>query len=430
MLNQDLLKRRTQSVPRGVATIAPVFVAKAKNSEIWDVEGKRYIDFAGGIAVLNTGHSHPKIIDAVSKQLQNYNHTAFQVIGYESYITLAEKLNQLAPTGENNKTIFFSTGAEALENSIKIARAATKRSAIIAFTGGFHGRTMMTLAMTGKIVPYKSGFGPFPAEVYHIPFPNKLHNVAEEDSFKALESLFKTDVEPSRVAAIVIEPIQGEGGFYIAPFNFLKQLRDLCTHYGILLIADEVQSGIARTGKMFAIEHSKVKPDLITVAKSLAGGFPLSAVVGKSKIMDQVEPGGLGGTYAGNPLACVAGLTVLDIIQEEKLLERAQIIGKKMTDFLNNMAQSNQFNCIGEVRGLGAMVAFELVKDRMHNEPDSDLTKALVSQALKNNLIILSCGTYGNVIRLLMPLTIQDELLVEGLETIKSSLEQVFNVKN
>src|SRR6185312_15879724 len=318
---QDLARRRAASVPRGVGTAHPVFAARAENAEIWDAEGRRFVDFAGGIAVLNVGHRHPKVMAAVEKQLALYTHTAFQVTAYEPYIALAERLNALAPFPGPAKTILFTTGAEAVENAVKIARAATGRSGVIAFGGGFHGRTLLTMAMTGKVLPYKRQFGPLPNEVYHLPFPVPEQGVTVEDSLRALVLLFRDDIEPGRVAAIVIEPVQGEGGFHPAPPELLRALRRICDEQGMLLIADEVQSGFARTGRMFGIEHSGVAPDLISIAKSLAGGFPLSGVIGRADIMDAVEPGGLGGTYGGNPIACAAALAVLDVIAEEKLLD-------------------------------------------------------------------------------------------------------------
>ena len=325
--NADLLERRAASVPRGVAHAAAIFPARAANAELWDVEGRRYIDFAGGIGVLNTGHRHPRVMAAVDEQLRRFTHTAFQVMPYEPYVALAERLNALAPGRFPKKSIFFSTGAEAVENGVKIARAVTNRPGVIAFTGSFHGRTLFTLGLTGKVVPYKTGFGPFSGDVYHVPFPMEYHGVTTSQAVHALELLFKSDVESERIAAIVVEPVQGEGGFYVAPFEFLRHLRDICDRYGIVFVADEIQSGFARTGKMFAIEHSGVVPDLIAVAKSLAGGFPLSGVVGKSEIMDAPLPGGLGGTYGGNPVACAAALAVLGVIEEEKLLDRSLEIG-------------------------------------------------------------------------------------------------------
>ena len=423
MNNQELQQRRSAAVPRGVATAMPFFAAKAENAELWDEEGKRYIDFAGGIAVLNTGHRHPDVMKAVDAQLDKFTHTAFQVVGYAPYIELAERLNRIAPGKDPKKTIFFTTGAEALENAVKIARHYTNRTAVIAFVGAFHGRTNLTMAMTGKVQPYKVG-GPYAAEVYHAPFPNPLHGVTEEDSLRALNALFKADVDPARTACIVIEPVQGEGGFYIASPTFLQALRKICDEHKILLISDEVQAGIARTGKMFAIEHSGVVPDMLTTAKSLAGGFPLSAVTGKAEIMDSVPPGGLGGTYAGSPVGVAAGIAVLDVIEKENLLERANVLGKRLMDRLNTMAKKNRFSCIGEVRGLGAMIAVELVKDRHTMEPDAELTKRVTAKAAENGLILLSCGVYSNVLRILVPLTASDKLVDEGLDTIEKSLDQ------
>jgi 4-aminobutyrate aminotransferase len=421
--NQEMLQRRANAVPRGVGTAMPFYAAKAENAELWDIEGNRYIDFAGGIAVLNTGHRHPKVMKAVEQQMSKFTHTAFQVVAYDSYVTLAERLNKAAPGNFAKKTIFFTTGAEALENAVKIARHYTNRTGVITFAGAFHGRTSLTMAMTGKVQPYKVG-GPFPAEIYHAPFPNALHGITVEQSLAALQTLFKADIDPARVACIVIEPVQGEGGFNIAPKDFVQALRKICDEHKILLISDEVQAGIARTGKMFAIEHSGIAPDLITSAKSLAGGFPLSAVIGRADVMDSVPPGGLGGTYAGSPLGVAAGNAVLDVIEEEKLLERADKMGKLMTERLKAMAKKNRFSCIGDVRGLGAMIAVELVKDRATNEPDADLTKKVVTKAQENGLILLSCGVYGNVLRLLVPLTASDALVNEGLDIIEKSLDQ------
>lgn len=421
--NQTLWERRLANVPRGVTTAYPVFAEKAKNAEIWDVEGKRFIDFGGGIGVQNTGHCHPKVLAAIHKQVDQVLHTAFQIMPYEPYIVLAEKLNAKAPIDGSAKTILFSSGAEALENAVKIARAATGRPGIISFLGGFHGRTMMALALTGKVVPYKKGFGPFASDVYHIPFPMEYHGVTEDDSIKALNNLFKADIDPTRVAAIVIEPVQGEGGFYIASPSFLKKLRAICDEHGILLIADEVQSGFARTGKLFAIEHSGIKPDLITTAKSLAAGMPLSAVIGKTSIMDAVEPGGLGGTYAGNPVACAAGIAVMDLIEEEGILEKSVKLGKLLVAELNEIKKS--YPHIGEIRGLGAMVAFELVENGDAGKPSADLAKKLTAKALEHGLVLLSCGVYGNVIRILVPITAEESVVKEGLSIITKSLKEI-----
>ena len=425
MSNQSFQDRRNAAVPRGLANAMPVYVDRAENAEMWDVEGNRFIDFAGGIAVLNTGHRHPKIVEAVKAQLDRFTHTCAMVTPYESFVTLAERLNALVPGSTPKKTALFTTGAEAVENAVKIARAHTGRPGVIAFTGAFHGRTLLAMALTGKVVPYKVGFGPFPAEVYHAPFPNAYRGISVQDSLKALEQLFKSDVDATRVAAIIVEPVQGEGGFNIAPPEFLQALRKVCDDNGILLIIDEIQTGFARTGRMFAIEHSGVEPDLMTMAKSLAGGFPLSAVTGKAEIMDAPIPGGIGGTYAGNPLATTAAIAVLDVIEEEKLIERSQQLGERIAGRFRTMAQRNTLSVIGDVRNLGAMIAMELVKDRGTKEPAPELTKALVAKAAEKGLVLLSCGTYGNVIRILVPLTASDALVDEGLDIIERSLEEL-----
>lgn len=419
--NSSILARRNAAIPRGISTAAPIFVDRAKNGEIWDVEGHRFIDFASGIAVTNTGHCHPKVMAAAAAQAEKFAHVAFQVTGYEKYIELAERLNALAPI-TNAKSIFFTTGAEATENAVKIARAHTGRMGVIAFTGAFHGRTQLTMAMTGKAVPYCTHGTPPAIGVFHVPFPIPHHGVTEEQALKALYHTFKADIEPSNVAAIVIEPVQGEGGFYQTPVAFMQELRRLCDLHGICLIADEVQSGFARTGKMFAIEHYGIEPDLIPVAKALGGGFPISGVIGKAEIMDAAEPGGLGGTFAGNPISVAAALAVLDVIDEEKLCERANRIGAIMVDRLKAMRQKNSLRPIGDVRGLGAMVAFELVKERGTHEPDADAIKPVVAAALDAGLILLSCGYYANTIRILAPLTIADEHLEEGLNKLESAL--------
>jgi len=418
--NAALMARRQAAIPRGVGQSHEVFIAKGENAEIWDVEGRRYIDFAGGIAVLNTGHRHPAVIEAVKAQLDQYTHTCFQVLAYEPYVELAERINALAPGNFAKKTLFLTTGAEAVENTIKIARAYTKRSAVIAFTSGYHGRTMLTLGLTGKVAPYKTGFGPFPAEIFHAQFPNALHGISVDDAMASLESVFKNDVEASRVAAIIIEPVQGEGGFNVAPAEFLQRLRAVCDQHGILLIADEIQTGAGRTGTWFAIEQSGVAPDMITMAKSMAGGFPISAVVGRAEVMDAPAPGGLGGTYAGSPVACAAALAVLDVFAKENLLERSRKLGEHLRSRLAALAAKQP--CIAEVRGLGAMVAIELCKDGDVNQPDAELTKRVVQQATRRGLVLLSCGTYGNVIRILVPLTAADALVNEGLDILEASL--------
>ncbi|HWJ07358.1 MAG TPA: 4-aminobutyrate--2-oxoglutarate transaminase [Steroidobacteraceae bacterium] len=421
--NLELQARRDAAFARGLGNQMPVYVERARNAELWDVEGRRYIDFGSGIAVLNTGHLHPKVQGAVARQLDAFSHTCLMVAPYETAVDLAEKLNRLAPGPTPKKTIFVTTGAEAVENTIKIARAHTGRAGVIAFGGGFHGRTFMAMALTGKVVPYKTGFGPFPAEVYHAPFPIAYHGVSVQQSLEALEHIFKYDIEPARVAAIIVEPVMGEGGFYVAPPEFLQALRTLCDAHGIVLVIDEIQTGFARTGRMFAVEHSGIEPDLMTMAKSLAGGFPLAAVVGKAAIMDAPLPGGLGGTYAGSPIACAAALAVLEVIEEEQLCARAVRMGEQMVSRLRQAQAS--MPAIGEVRNLGAMVAMELVKDRDAHQPDPELAKALVKHAGGKGLVLLSCGLYGNVIRFLAPLTASEEIVAEGLEIVVDSLREL-----
>jgi 4-aminobutyrate aminotransferase/(S)-3-amino-2-methylpropionate transaminase len=421
--NADLSRRRAAAIPRGVGNSLQVYADRASNAEIWDVEGRRYIDFASGIAVLNTGHLHPKVQAAVTAQMARLSHACFQVTPYESYVALAERLNDLVPGAAPKKTIFLTTGAEAVENAIKIARHHTQRSAVIAFSGAFHGRTLACMTLTGKVQPYKAGFGPMLPEVYHAPFPIEYHGISTAQSLAALEQLFKSDIDPSRVAAIIVEPVQGEGGFYVAPPEFLRALRSICDTHGIVFIVDEIQSGFARTGRMFAIEHSGVEPDLVTLAKSLAGGVPLAAVTGKAAIMDSPPPGGLGGTYAGSPLGCASGLAVLEIIESEQLCARAMRVGAAVRSRLTDL--QSRWPRIGDVRGLGAMVAMELVKDRRADAPDAELTKALVQAAGRRGLVLLSCGVYSNVIRFLMPLTIPDAELAEGLAILEAALEDV-----
>jgi 4-aminobutyrate aminotransferase len=419
----ELKARKAAAVPNGVGTKG-IYVAKAENSELWDVDGRRYIDFAAGIAVVNTGHRHPKVMAAVAQQAELFAHTCFHISPYESYVALAERLNALAPGDFAKKTLFLNSGAEAVENAIKIARYYTKRSAVIAFSGGFHGRTHMTMALTGKVMPYKRGFGPFPAEVYHAEFPQPYRGITTEQALADIDRLFHGDVDPKSVAAIIIEPVQGEGGFNPAPAEFLKALRRLCDEHGIVMIADEVQTGVARTGKMFCVEHSGVVPDLITMAKGLGGGFPLSAVTGRATIMDAAHPGGLGGTYGGNPMSIAAAHAVLDVVESEDLCGRATRMGQKMRSRIEALAK--EMPCIGDVRGIGAMVALELVKDPKSKEPDADTTAAVLAHAEKRGLILLSCGTSANVVRLLAPLTIQDNILEEGLALLADALRDAY----
>jgi len=412
--NQEFMNRRLRAVPRGVAHATPIFAARADNAELWDVEGRRYIDFAGGIGVLNVGHRHKAVMEAVGRQLELYTHTAFQVAPYEPYIALCERLNALAPFQGEAKTLLLNSGAEAVENAVKIARAATGRSAIIAFGGAFHGRTLMTMALTGKVAPYKRNAGPMPAEVYHVPFPAPHLGVTVEDTLKALAGLFRVDVDPQRVAAIIIEPVQGEGGFHEAPAELLHELRRICDGSGILLIADEVQSGFGRTGRMFGIENSGVEPDLVTIAKSLGGGFPIAGVIGRAPLMDALDPGGLGGTYAGNPVSCAAALAVLDIFADEDLLLRANQLGARLKSQLAALQGRNDIAPIHAIRGPGAMIAFDL--------DDSETAQRVAKAALAEGLIILTCGVYGTTMRILVPLTVGDEIVGEGMAALEKAL--------
>ena len=415
--NQTLQQRKQKVIARGQGNLAPVFIKKAKNAELWDVENKHYIDFGAGIAVTNTGHCHPKIQQVVKDQIDSFSHTCVMVTPYENSVELAEKLVELAPGASEKKAIFVTTGAEAVENCVKIARAHTGRRAIIAFNGGFHGRTNMTMGLTGKITPYKQLFGPFPNDIYHVPYPINYHDIDEAQSLNAIDSLFKTSIAPQDVAAIIIEPVQGEGGFYPASTSFLKSLRKICDQHGIVMIADEIQTGFARTGKMFCMEYHNVEADLMTMAKGMAGGYPIAAVVGKTEIMDAPLPGGLGGTYAGSPVACAAGLAVIDIINNEKLIERAVEIGQEFQFHLEKLQQEFD-HLIGEIRVNGAMIAIELVKNGDANQPNPELTSKLVSNAYKKGLVLLSCGSRSNVIRFLPPLTIESKLIDQGLQIL------------
>lgn len=419
--NQSLMQRREQAVPRGVGQIHPLFIQRAENATVWDVEGRQYIDFAGGIAVLNTGHRHPKILDAVRRQLELYTHTCFQVLAYEPYVELCERINALVPGDFAKKTLLVTTGSEALENAVKIARAATGRAGVIAFAGGYHGRTMMTLAMTGKVMPYAAGMGLMPSGVFRARFPDPLHGVSEDDAMESIEQIFKNDAEPRDIAALVIEPVQGEGGFRVASPAFLQRLRELCDLHGIVMVADEVQTGAGRTGTFFAMEQMGVSADLTTFAKSVAGGFPLAGVCGRAELMDAIAPGGLGGTYAGNPVSCAAALAVLDIFDEENLLQRSVTLGRMLTERLQQLASSDAR--IAEVRGLGAMVACELAD--ADGRPNPELTARLVQCARDKGLILLSCGQYANVIRILVPLTATDVEVDEGMDILAACFDEL-----
>ncbi|MFJ1303025.1 4-aminobutyrate--2-oxoglutarate transaminase [Pseudomonadota bacterium AL_CKDN230030165-1A_HGKHYDSX7] len=419
MKNIDLTQRKDAATPRGVGVMCNFYADRAENAELWDIEGRRYIDFASGIAVLNTGHRHPRLVEAIEAQIRRFTHTAYQIVPYASYIELAEEINRLVPGEFAKKTALFTTGAEAVENAVKIARAATGRPAVIAFSSAFHGRTLLGMALTGKVVPYKVGFGPFPADIYHAPYPNALHGVSTDDALAGLKSLFKTDVDPRSVAAVIIEPVQGEGGFNICPPDFMLALRALCDDHGILLIADEVQTGFGRTGKLFAMEHYGVAPDLTAMAKSLAGGMPLSAVCGRAEIMDAPPPGGLGGTYAGNPLAVASALEVIRVIEQEDLLTRGTQQGDRLRHYLDELR--HEVPEIAEVRALGAMVAVEF-RQPGSDAPSPEFTRRVQARALEKGLLLLTCGTDGNVIRFLFPLTITDALMDEALDILGQAL--------
>lgn len=425
--NVEWQARKVDAIARGEGNLASVYIERAKNAEMWDVEGNRYIDFGSGIAVCNTGHSHPKVVMAVKEQIERFTHTCVMITPYDSAVRLAEALNQLAPGPSPKKSMFVTTGAEAVENAIKIARAHTGRRAVIAFNGGYHGRTNFTLGLTGKNAPYKTLFGPFPADIYRAPFPIDYHGVTLENSLEALHMIFKCDVPANEVAAIIVEPVQGEGGFYAASDEFLKALRNICDEHGIVMIADEIQSGFGRTGKFFCMEYSGVEPDLMTVAKGMAGGFPIAAVVGKAEIMDAPLPGGLGGTYAGSPVGCVAALAVIEVMQEEKLVEASNQIGKAFKARLENL-QNKHPSIIGNIRAdRGAMLAIELIKDGDPNKPDPDLVKAIVGECYQRGLVVLACGIRGNVFRFLPALTITDNLIQEGLDIFEAAFDAALN---
>ena len=419
--NQALWQLRERYVPRGVAQAHPVFVARAEGARLWDVDGREYLDFAGGIGVMNVGHGHPRVLQAVRAQLERFTHACFQVTPYETYVRLAERLSALAPGSFPKKTIFLTTGAEAVENAVKIARTHTGRPAVVALTHSFHGRTLLGMSLTGKASYYKQNFGPFAPEVYHAPAPYPYRGVSDGLALEGLEELFRTQVDPERVAALILEPVLGEGGFIPLSPEYLRAVRRITEAHGVLLVADEIQSGFGRTGKMWAIEHSGVVPDLITFAKSVAAGLPLSGVVGRAEVMDAPRPGGLGGTYAGNPLACAAGLAVLDVFAEEGLLERAEALGKVLWAGLKRLQE--RFPQVGEVRGLGPMVALELVRDRLSKEPAPELAQAVLEAARDQGLILLKAGMFGSVLRILVPLVATLEEAEEGLRRLEAAME-------
>ncbi|SHF01758.1 4-aminobutyrate aminotransferase apoenzyme [Modicisalibacter ilicicola DSM 19980] len=427
MNNAQLNELKQRYVASGAASPAAHFADRAENAEVWDADGKRFIDFAGGIGVLNIGHRHPKVVEAVKAQLDKVMHTCQTVMPYEGYVRLAEKLSQITPVRGHAKVMLANSGAEALENAVKVARAATGKTNVVCFDGGYHGRTFMTMAMNGKVNPYQTDFGPMPGTVFRAPYPVPYHGVSEEESLRGLKMALRTDANPKDTAAIILEPVLGEGGFYAAPPSFLKAIREICDEHGMLMIVDEVQSGFGRTGKMFAIEHSGVEPDIMTMAKSMADGMPISAVVGTDKHMDASGGNSLGGTYTGSPVSCAAALAVLEVFEEENILEKSQALGDKLAKRFHQWQQD--FDCIDNVRNLGAMAAFELVSDKASHTPDADLAGALCKKARENGLILLSCGMYANTIRFLMPVTIGDDVLEEGLGIIEQALKELVGSK-
>ncbi|MET3196863.1 4-aminobutyrate--2-oxoglutarate transaminase [Bacillus sp. OAE603] len=430
--SMELLERRKKAVPKGISNNCETFVKSASGALVEDIDGNTFIDFAGAIGTLNVGHSHPRVVRALQNQSENFIHTGFNVMMYESYIQLAERLAEISPGSFEKQVAFFNSGAEAVENAVKIARKYTKRQGIISFTRGFHGRTLMTMTMTSKVKPYKYGFGPFAPEVYKAPYPyvyRRPDQLSEKEysqfMIEQFEQFLISEVAPETIAAVVMEPIQGEGGFIVPDRNFVKRVREICTEYGILFVADEIQTGFARTGKYFAIEHFGIEPDLITISKSMGAGVPISGVIGRKEIMEVSESGELGGTYAGSPLGCQAALAVLDIIKDEGLNERAVIIGDKVNRKMHQLAQ--RFDQIGDIRGIGAMCAMEIVTNNTDKTPDKVAVGKIVKEANSRGLMLLSAGIFGNVIRLLMPLTITDEQLEEGLYILGESVEAVLS---
>ena len=423
MTNAELNDLKKRYVANGAASPATQFADRAENAVIWDADGNRIIDFAGGIGVLNIGHRHPKVVEAVKAQLDHVMHTCQTVMPYEGYVKVAEQLSKITPVRGHAKVMLANSGAEALENAVKVARAATGKNNVICFDGGYHGRTFMTMAMNGKVAPYAADFGSMPGNVFRAPYPVPYHGVSEDEALRGLKMALKTDANPRDTAAIVLEPVLGEGGFYPAPASFLKAIREICDEHGMLMIIDEVQSGFGRTGKMFAIEHSGVEPDIITMAKSMADGMPISAVVGTDVHMDASGANSLGGTYTGSPVSCAAVLAVLDVFKEENILEKSQALGEKLGKRFEKWQQ--QFDCVDNGRHMGAMAAIDLVSDKAKHTPNADLAAALCKRAREKGLILLSCGLYGNTIRFLMPVTIEDEVLEEGLAIVEESLKEL-----
>ena len=423
--NAEIDKRRDNSVARAIAYSSTFVAAKAKGAEIWDVEGKRYIDFSGGIGCQNVGHGHPKVISAIEKQVKSFTHTCFQINPYENYVLLAERLNSLLPGEFPKKSLFFSAGGEAVENAVKISRFYTQRPGLITFTNGYHGRSYMGMGLSARMNPFKIGFRPFPSEIYRIPFPDKYHNVTLDDTKQAFATLFGSEIEPNQIAAMFFEPVQGEGGYNVAEPKFVEYLRELCDEHGIVMVADEIQSAYGRTGKMFAMEHYRINPDLTCVGKSMGGGLPLSGIVGRADIIDSVPPGGLGGTFGGNPVACSAAIAILDVIKEDKLLEKGLKLGSQIDTLLREIAEKNDWDCIGDIRSLGCMNAVEIVSDRESKTPAGELTSEIVKKALSKGLIMVTAGPARNVIRILVPLSANKEIVEEGMNILETSIREL-----
>ena len=425
--NAEIDQRRNDSVARALAYSSTFVADRAQGAEVWDVEGNRYIDFGGGIGCQNVGHGHPKVISAIEKQSRAFTHTCFQISPYENYIQLAERLNALAPGEFRKKSLFFSAGGEAVENAVKIARFYTQRPGLITFTNGYHGRSYMGMGLSARMNPFKVGFRPFPTEIYRIPFPDKYHKITLDDTKRAFGTLFGSEIEPTQIAAAFFEPVQGEGGYNIAEPLFLEYLRELCDEHGIVMVADEIQSGFGRTGKMFAMDHFGIAPDLTCIGKSMGGGLPLSGIVGRETIIDSVPPGGLGGTFGGNPLACAAALSVLDVIEEENLLEKGLKLGTLIDKHFQEMVDRNPWNCIGDIRSLGCMNAIELVSDLKSHEPAAELTAQIVKVALSKGLVLVTAGPARNVIRILVPLSVTHEIIAEGMGILEDSINETLN---
>ncbi len=425
--NNEVYQRRDRNVARALAYSTTFVAARAEGGEVWDIEGNRFIDFCGGIGCQNVGHGHPRVVAAMQDQISRFTHTCFQISPYDGYISLAERLNTLVPGDFKKKSLFFSAGGEAVENAVKIARYHSKRPALITFTNGYHGRSYMGMGLSARLNPFKTGFRPFPTEIYRLPFPDLYHRVSLDDTKRAMDTLFRSDVEADQVAAAFFEPVQGEGGYNIAQPEFISYLRDICDLHGIVMVADEIQTGFGRSGKMFAMEHFGIAADLTCVGKSMGGGLPLSGIVGKAEIIDSVPPGGLGGTFGGNPVACAAALAVLQVIEDENLLVNGLALGRQIDSRFREMAARPGYDCIGDIRALGCMNAIEFVTDQESHEPAGQLAAEIVRIALCKGLVLVTAGPTGNVIRVLVPLSTPGETVAEGLDILEESIAEAIS---